>query len=123
MIERYWLFAAICVTAGLFVLRLVFRERLTLQSSLAFLTFLGSLGAIALFPEIAVTIGGRMGFALPSNFLFAVAIAGLALLHLAALASISRLQLRTVTLVQELAILRSELEATRRAGEVPREGQ
>ena len=113
MIERYWLFAAICVVAGVVVLRLVFRERLTLQSSLAYLGFLGGLGVLALFPEIAVAIGGRMGFALPSNFLFAVAIAGLALLHLASLANISRLQVRTVTLVQELAILRAELEARR----------
>ena len=44
MIERYWLFAAICVVAGVVVLRLVFRERLTLQSSLAYLGFLGGLG-------------------------------------------------------------------------------
>lgn len=114
MIERYWLFAAACIVTGVVVLRLVLRERLTLQSSLAFLGFLGGLGALAVLPELGVPIASKMGFALPSNFLFAVAIAGLALLHLAALASISRLQLRTVALVQELAILRNELETIRK---------
>lgn len=110
MLERYWLFAAICLVVGLLVLRLVLRERLTLQSSLAFLGFLGGLGMLALLPEVGGTLGARLGFAVPSNFLFAVSIAGLAILHLTSLIALSRLELRTVTVVQELAILRAELD-------------
>lgn len=110
MLERYWLFAAICLVVGLLVLRLVLRERLTLQSSLAFLGFLGGLGLLALLPEVGGTLAERLGFAVPSNFFFAVSIAGLAILHLTSLIALSRLELRTVTVVQELAILRAELE-------------
>lgn len=119
MLERYWIFAGVCAFVALLILRLVLRERLTLQGSLAYLTALGSLALLAVVPELGTWIAVRMGFALASNFVFAAAIAGLAVLHLLALIAISRLELRSVALVQEVAILRSEIEQL--SARIPRE--
>lgn len=117
VLERYWLFAGVCVLVALLILRLVLRERLTLQGSLAYLVMLGGLSLLALAPEVGAWIAVRMGFALASNFVFAAAITGLAILHLLALTAISRLELRTVALVQEVAILRSQVEQLARKTE------
>ena len=111
MLERYWLFAGFCVLVALVILRLVLRERLTLQGSLAYLLALAGLALLAVVPELGASIAVRMGFALTSNFVFAASIAGLAILHLLALTAISKLELRTVALVQEVAILRAQIEA------------
>lgn len=105
-----WVFAGVCVVIGLVLLRLVVRERVTLQGSTSYLAFVGVLGAMALFPDATGYVAHALGFSTLANFFFCTAIAGLAILHLRALIVISRLQLRSIAVVQELAILREKLD-------------
>jgi hypothetical protein len=110
MVERYWLFAAFCLLVAIVLIRMVLRERLSLQSSISYLAFLATMAATGLFPRATEWVSREMGFTLPSNFLFAAAIVLLALLHLSALATISRIELRSIMLTQELGLLRERLE-------------
>jgi hypothetical protein len=115
-VERYWLFAVLCLLVALVILRLLLRERITLQGSMSFLGFLLLFAVAGLFPHATGRISAWMGFALPSNFLFSLGIMLLALLHLRSLVTLSRLEMRTITLTQELALLRERLEnSTRRS--------
>ena len=117
MFERYWMFAVICVVVATFLVRMVLSEQLTLQASLSFLVLLLLGAAVALFPNLTAWVAFRMGFTLPSNFFFSVLIAALAFLHLSALVHLSRVQLRSVTLTQELALLQEKVDRALRAVE------
>jgi hypothetical protein len=108
--RRYWFFAALCIAVALLMFRMVIKERVTLQASLSFLLVLLLTAGVAIFPEIATWVAVRSGFTLASNFFFAVGIGALAFLHLASLVHLSRVQLRSVTLTQELAIVQEKLE-------------
>ena len=108
--ERYWMFAAVCVIVALFLVRMVLSEQLTLQASLSFLVLLLIGAAVALFPRLTSWLAYRMGFTLPSNFFFSVLIAALGFLHMSALVHLSRVQLRSVTLTQELALLQEKVD-------------
>jgi hypothetical protein len=110
LFERYWLFAAVCLIVGLYTLRLILRERLSLPGSLALLGFLGAMAGVALFPNLTSVVAQRMGFTLPSNFFFALCIAILAVLYLGSLVTLSRVELRTIALTQEVGLLREQLE-------------
>jgi hypothetical protein len=113
-----WVFAAACFLIALVLFRLLLRERITLQGSMSYLSFLVVLGVIGLFPAQATKVANYLGFTLLSNFLFCTAIAMLAILHLRALVTLSRVQLRSVALTQELAILSEKIdrvEASQRA--------
>jgi hypothetical protein len=110
VVESYWLFGVICLVIALVLMRLLFRERITLQGSMSYLAFLLVLGFMALFPRQAESVAHALGFTLLSNFFFCVAIAALAILHLRALVTLSRVQLRSIALTQELAILQEKLE-------------
>ncbi len=105
-----WVFAAVCFIIALVLFRLLLRERITLQGSMSYLSFLLVLGMIGLFPHQASRVAGYLGFTLLSNFLFCTAIAMLAMLHLRALVTLSRVQIRTVALTQELAILSEKID-------------
>lgn len=83
---------------------------MTLQVSLFYVIALVALSAMALFPNAAGAVSRLMGFALLSNWFFAVAIAALSFLHLTALISLSRVETRSVALTQELAILEERLD-------------
>jgi|ERR1700733_1065840 len=109
-VENYWLFGAVCLVIALVLLRLLFRERITLQGSMSYLAFLLVLGGMAVFPASTLRIAHALGFTLLSNFFFCTAIAALAILHLRALVTLSKLQLRSIALTQELAILQEKLE-------------
>ncbi|NVB77402.1 MAG: DUF2304 domain-containing protein [Kofleriaceae bacterium] len=113
--DAYWLFALVCFAIALVLLRLLLRERITLQGSMSYLAFLTLLGTMAVFPSHTGRVARAFGFGLMSNFLFTVAIAALAILHLRALVTLSKVQTRSITLTQELAILQEKLErATQR---------
>lgn len=105
-----WIFGAVCVVVALVLLRLILRERLTLQGSMSYLGFLVVLGGMAMFPDATGHVAHALGFSTLANFFFCTAIAALAILHLRALVTLSRIQLRSITLVQELAILQEKLE-------------
>ena len=104
-LSRYWLFAALCGGLALFILRLISRERVTLQGSLAYLTLLAGLLVAALFPGLDARLATAMGFSLVSNWFFALSIAGLSFLHLAALVQLSRVELRSIALTQQVGLL------------------
>jgi len=109
-LERYWLFASFCFVIGLLLVRLLFRERITVQASLSYLLFLTVLGGFAAFPRTAASLAHALGFTLLSNFFFAVTAGIFALLHLNALIAHSKAELRTIALVQELAIMREQMD-------------
>jgi hypothetical protein len=116
--ERYWPFAIVCALQLAFLVRLLLRERITLQASISYLSFLGVFLAAAILPAPTARLARLMGFKVPSNFLFCMAIMALALLHLRALITIARLETRTVHLTQDLALLEERFEhlAASRAG-------
>ncbi|HTL33153.1 MAG TPA: DUF2304 domain-containing protein [Kofleriaceae bacterium] len=109
-VENYWMFGAVCLVIALVLLRLLFRERITLQGSMSFLSFLVFLGLMAVFPETTGRIAKKLGFTLMSNFFFCAAIAALAILHLRALVTLSRVHVRSIVLTQELAILHEKID-------------
>jgi len=113
--DDYLIFALACLVIALVMLRLLFRERITLQGSMSYMAFLAVLGLMAIFPYQTTILARRLGFTLMSNFLFCTAIAALALLHLRSLVTVSKIQLRSVTLTQELAILQEKLDRLERA--------
>ena len=110
VVENYWLFGVVCLAIAAVLIRLLFRERITLQGSMSYLAFLLVLGLMAVFPGHTLRLAHRLGFVLLSNFFFCTAIAALAILHLRALVTLSRVQLRSIALTQELAILTEKLE-------------
>ena len=110
--RRYWLFAAFCIAIALFMFRMVIKERVTLQASLSFLLVLLLTAGFAIFPEPLTWVAVHLGFTLPSNFFLAAGVGALAFLHLASLVHLSRVQLRSVTLTQELALVQEKLERT-----------
>jgi hypothetical protein len=114
-------FAGVCLVIALVLLRLLFRERISLQGSMSYLAFLVVLGGMAVFPGVTSAIANRLGFTLLSNFFFCTAIAALAILHLRALVMLSKVHLRSIALTQELAILQERLDRVAPpAGEQPR---
>jgi hypothetical protein len=112
--EQYWPFAAVCVTVALFMIRLVMSERVTLQGSLSFLVLLGLGAGMGLFPNWTSWLAVRLGFGLPSNFFFSVSIGALAVLHVHSLIMNSRVQIRSIALTQELAIVQERLDQLQR---------
>jgi hypothetical protein len=110
MFAQYWIFALLCLAVAILILRLILRERLTLQGSMSYLAFLALFGGMGAFPSLTKTLANSLGFTLLSNFIFSVALGLLALLHLRALLSISRLNMLAVRLTQELAIVTERLE-------------
>jgi hypothetical protein len=108
--EQYWLFAAFCCVVATLLLRLVLRKRITIQSSLWVFFSLAALVVLAVVPNLTSSIAHAMGFTLPSNFFFAIATGALALLHVHTLVTLSRTELRSITLTQELGLLREKLD-------------
>lgn len=109
-LQRYGLFGAICLAYAAVLLWLLLRRRVTLQSSLLYLLLVLGLGAASLAMTFAPRWIGALGFELPSNFFFTLAIGGLAVLYLNALIALSRLELRSITLVQEVALMQEQLD-------------
>lgn len=109
-VENYWMFGAVCLVIALVLIRLLFRERITLQGSMSFLGFLTVLGLMAVFPRTTDRISHALGFTLMSNFFFCAAIAALAILHLRSLVTLSRVHVRSIVLTQELAILQEKID-------------
>jgi hypothetical protein len=105
-----WVFAAVCFAIALVLMRLVLRERITLQGSMSYLVSLALLGGMVVFPDTTGWVAHALGFSTLANFFFCAAIASLIILHLRALITLSRVQLRSIALTQELAILQEKLD-------------
>ena len=113
--EDYWPFGAACVVISLVLIRLLARERITLQGSMSYLAFLVLLGAMAVFSGTTTRLAHALGFTLMSNFFFCTAIAALAVLHLRALVMLSKVHLRSIALTQELSLLQERLDRVQAA--------
>ena len=113
-IDRYWPFAILCAAFLLVVLRLLLRERIALQGSISFIAVLVVFLLTALLPDLTARLAHAMGFEVLSNFLFCLSIIALALLHLRALVTLSRLETRTVHLTQDLALLEEKLDRAKK---------
>lgn len=123
-LARYWIFGIVCLAYASVVVWLLFHRRLSLQSSLAYLLLVGGLGLGSLLLAWNPRLVATLGFELPSNLIFAASIGALSLLHLFALMSMSKLESRSVTLVQELALLQEQLNRLRQsAGNRPLVGE
>ncbi len=105
-----WVFAGVCLIIALVLFRLIVRERVTLQGSMSYLAFLVVLGSMAVFPDVTGYVAHALGFSTLANFFFCTAIAALSILHLRSLVTLSKLQLRSVALTQELAIMQEKLD-------------
>ena len=105
-----WIFAGVCVAIAAVLMRLILRERITLQGSMSYLAFVFILGLMTVFPDIAGELAYAVGFSSFANFFFCTAIALLAILHLRALVTRSRVHLRSIALTQELAIMQEKLD-------------
>ncbi len=114
-LERYGLFSAICFLYATAILWLLFRRRLTLQSSLLYLMLMVGMGFGFVLLHYVPNLVGLLGFTLPANLFFSAAIGLLAFLHLMGLMSMSRLEQRSITLVQELALLQEQITQLRRS--------
>jgi hypothetical protein len=114
-----WVFAAVCLVIAVVLMRLILRERITLQGSMSYLVFLVLLGGMAVFPDATGWVAHALGFSTLANFFFCTAIAALAILHLRALITLSRVHLRSIALTQELAILQERLERIAPPGAAP----
>jgi hypothetical protein len=116
-----WVFAGVCFVVALVLARLILRERILLQGSMSFLVFLGALGGMVVFPDQTGWVAHALGFSTLANFFFCAAIAALSILHLRALVTLSAVQLRSIALTQELAVLEEKLARieARVAGEPP----
>jgi Uncharacterized conserved protein (DUF2304) len=115
-VGRYWLFALLCSVLAALILRLIARERVTLQGSLAYLFLLAGLAVAALFPGLDEKLAQAMGFTLVANWFFAVSLAGFSFLHLAALVQLSRVELRSIALTQQVGILQERLDRLQPGG-------
>jgi len=105
-----WVFAAVCFAIALVLMRLILRERITLQGSMSFLVFLAVLGGMVVLPDVTGWVAHALGFSTLANFFFCAAIAALTILHLRALITLSQVQLRSIALTQELAIQQEKLD-------------
>jgi hypothetical protein len=108
--EQHWIFIGFCGALITLLVRLVMHERITLQISLFFIALLTAIMAVAVFPNLTIWVARRMGFALPSNFLFAMGIGALAVLNVATLVTLSRVEQRSIAVTQELGLLRERLD-------------
>ncbi len=108
-IERYWLFTSFVLVIAVMLMRLVLRERITLQSSLSFLTVLVAMIALSIFPDLTWWLTTKLRFTLASNLIFAVSLGALGLLHVFTLVTLARVELRSQTSVQELALLEEKI--------------
>ena len=116
-VGRYWPFGLVCIAFAGAILYLLLRRRVTLQASLTYILLLFAIGVAAIFSPASTWVARHLGFELPSNFFFAMSIGALSLLHLVSLTAQSRLELRSIALTQELALIAEKLD--RLAGQTP----
>jgi hypothetical protein len=95
------------------VVRLIRRQRLTVQDSLAWLVSTLLLLLVVAFPQVLAAVARGLGILVPSNALFALGLLYLAVNTLALTVAVSSESARVRRLVQECALLRQELEVLR----------
>jgi hypothetical protein len=113
------------VLASLLVLVLTVEllRRRALREKYAVLWLVVSIVAVlfTVFPSLLGEVSARLGFAVPANFLFALAALVLLVVSMQLSLEVGRLENRTQRLAEELAILRHDVEATQ-ARDAPERG-
>lgn len=99
------------------IVRLVRKKHLTLKYSFLWLGLGIAILICALLPVIPYRLSDLLGFEAPSNFIFLVATFFLLAIALSLSIVVSKQQRRIVTLVQELALMKSEEGRAEHEGE------
>jgi hypothetical protein len=89
------------------------RHRLREKYALIWFVIAVGILTVAAFPVVLETISDALGLQVPANLLFFVASILIMVLTLHHSSELGRLEERTRTLAEELALLRLEIEATR----------
>jgi hypothetical protein len=100
---------------------MVARERLLLRYSLLWLALAAVVLVVAIFPGVVVALGGFFGFEIASNFIFFIGLFLLMAIALSLSMVASKSTVRIVNLIQQQALLETELEELRRKIEKPGE--
>lgn len=96
-----------------YVIRLVKRGRLLLRYSLLWLALAVVVIVCAVFPSISFGLAYALGFVAPSNFIFFAGFFFLLLISLSLSSIASKQALSIKNLVQRLALVEKELEASK----------
>lgn len=86
------------------------KNSLSVKNSLAWLLLPLACLIIAIFPDPLAKFSGWLGFEMPSNFFFVVLIGILFLICFFLTISISHLQAKITKLIQEVSILKQQVE-------------
>lgn len=117
---NYLLGVAASLATLVFVIELLRRGILQERFAALWLIVSSTLLVLALFPRLVVSASHALGFALPSNLLFFVAIIFLLLVVVQLSFEVSKLEGRTRRLAEDLALLTWEVRAAREAGSADR---
>lgn len=92
------------------IIRLIQRKHLSMKYSFLWLILLLVMLLCALLPILPYRLSGLLGFEVPANFIFLVAIFFLLAIALSLSIIVSKQQRRITTLIQELAILENKVD-------------
>jgi len=105
--------AVLCLLLA-WVVRLIRRQRLTVQDSLAWLVSTLLVIAVVAFPQLLAAVAAAIGIQVPANALFALGLLYLAVNTLSLTVAVSEGSVRVRRLAQECALLRDEIAALSR---------
>ena len=106
----HWVGLAAAVGLLVVVLELLRRGILRERFAILWLVVSGLLVIVAAFPDLLRTAATALGFELPSNMLFFIAILFLLLVCIQLTYEVSRLEARTRRLVEDLALLTTAMQ-------------
>lgn len=107
----------VCVGAIFFFFDFIRKEKITLRLALPWLFFIVMTAILAIFPRLIDLTALLLGIASPMNALFFCAIVFLIAIVFFCYLTANRSATRAVRLIQEIALLKDELEQTRSKGE------
>lgn len=110
--SSYWLGVLAALAMTVFVLELLRRGILRERFAALWLAVCSLLLIGAVLPRVLTGISEALGFTLPSNFLFFVAILFLLMVGVQLSFEVSRLESRTRRLAEDLALLVAEVRGT-----------
>ena len=99
-----------CLLFFAFVIVNVSRKRLLLRYSLLWLVLAVIVLILAIFPNLIMGLSAAMGFATPSNFVFALALFFLLAIALSQTVALSSQSRKILNLTQELALAKKDAE-------------
>ena len=102
-------FLLVCAVVVLvFVIRKIKKSEFETMDAIFWLLFTVVIALLAIFPDIAYTLSGVLGFESPSNFVFLCVIAILLIRVFSLNAKVAHLRAKTNSLIQEIALREQE---------------